>query len=215
MYSNWNLIHPPTSLSSTAKTRDIGRSTGREKISCHPRKSWMAMSMLLLFGNVRPQTGEDLVMWIPPEGNRGSFYTRKGDIALSQVTENSANKMAGGEYLVCFSEKCEKEDVKQHIIDCLTLAKFSVSREEFEGKTLLTVGAPFETLAQKVRVMVGTCPLPMQGFKQIIWEYVSSFFCFKNYFILQTIFLGGGSWFGENHKVRKQGTYWLSWCASS
>ena len=61
--------------------------------------------------------------------------------------------MAGGEYLVCFSEKCEKEDIKQHIIECLTLAKFSVSREEFEGKTLLTVGAPFEILAQKVRLI--------------------------------------------------------------
>lgn len=59
--------------------------------------------------------------------------------------------MASAEYLVCFSDKCDKEDVKQHIIECLTLAKFSVSREEFEGKTLLTVGAPFEILAQKVR----------------------------------------------------------------
>ncbi|KAL9952902.1 hypothetical protein ACROYT_G040231 [Oculina patagonica] len=57
--------------------------------------------------------------------------------------------MAAGEYLVCFSEKCEKEDVKKHIIECLTLAKLSVTREEFEGKTLLTIGAPFEVLAQK------------------------------------------------------------------
>lgn len=72
--------------------------------------------------------------------------------------------MAGGEYLVCFSEKCEKEDIKQHIIDCLTLAKFSVSREEFEGKTLLTVGAPFEILAQKVRLHLLTTSSP--GFKQ-------------------------------------------------
>lgn len=56
-----------------------------------------------------------------------------------------------GEYLVCFSEKCHKEDVKQYIIECISAAKFSVSREEFEGKTLLTIGAPFEVLAQKVR----------------------------------------------------------------
>ena len=110
------------------------------------------------------------------EGSRGSFYTRKRDIALSQVTENSANKMAGGEYLVYFSEKCEKEDVKQHIIDCLTLATFSVSREEFEGKTLLTVGAPFETLAHKVRVIVGfaSCPLPIQGLNNFLGN-MSSF----------------------------------------
>ena len=60
--------------------------------------------------------------------------------------------MAAGEYLVCFSEKCDKEDVKKHIIECLTFAKFSVTREEFEGKTLLTISAPFELLAQKVRL---------------------------------------------------------------
>lgn len=99
---------------------------------------------------------EDLAMRIPlREGNRGPFDTRKPDIAFSQVTENSTNKMADGEYLVCFSEKCEKEDIKQYIIECLTLPKFSVSREEFEGKTLLTVGAPFEILAQKVRLYSG------------------------------------------------------------
>ena len=58
--------------------------------------------------------------------------------------------MAAGEYLVCFSEKCEKEEVKQYFVDCLSRAKFSVTREEFEGKTLLTVDAPFEILATKV-----------------------------------------------------------------
>lgn len=62
--------------------------------------------------------------------------------------------MAAGEYLVCFSEKCDKEDVKKNIIDCLTRAKFSVTREEFEEKTLLTIGAPFELLAQKVSLEV-------------------------------------------------------------
>ena len=59
--------------------------------------------------------------------------------------------MAAGEYLICFSEKCPKEEVKQYFVECLTRAKFSVTQEEFEGKTLLTVGAPFEILAQKVR----------------------------------------------------------------
>ena len=58
--------------------------------------------------------------------------------------------MAAGEYLVCFSEKCEKEEVKQYFVDCLSRAKFSVTRAEFEGKTLLTVDAPFEILAYKV-----------------------------------------------------------------
>jgi len=67
--------------------------------------------------------------------------------------------MAGGEYLVCFSEKCEKEDIKQHIFECLTFANFNVSREEFEGKTLLTIGAPFEILAQKVRLVGTVCPI--------------------------------------------------------
>ncbi|XP_073249226.1 anoctamin-10-like [Porites lutea] len=57
--------------------------------------------------------------------------------------------MAAGEYLVCFSEKCEKEEVKQYFVDCLSRAKFSVTREEFEGKTLLTVDAPFRILANK------------------------------------------------------------------
>lgn len=58
--------------------------------------------------------------------------------------------MAAGEYLVCFSEKCEKEEVKQYFVDCLSRAKFTVTREEFEGKTLLTVDAPFKILANKV-----------------------------------------------------------------
>nr|XP_058973340.1 anoctamin-10-like [Pocillopora verrucosa] len=57
--------------------------------------------------------------------------------------------MTVGEFLVCFSEKCHKEDIKQYIIDCLNSAKFSVTREEFEGKTLLTIGAQFDVLAQK------------------------------------------------------------------
>ena len=59
--------------------------------------------------------------------------------------------MAAGEYLICFSEKCPKEEVKQYFVECLTRATFIVTQEEFEGKTLLTVGAPFEILAQKVR----------------------------------------------------------------
>lgn len=57
--------------------------------------------------------------------------------------------MAAAEYLVCFSEKCEKEEVKQYFVDCLSRTKFNVTREEFEGKTLLTVDAPFEILANK------------------------------------------------------------------
>lgn len=62
--------------------------------------------------------------------------------------------MTVGEFLVCFSEKCHKEDIKQYIIDCLNSAKFSVTREEFEGKTLLTIGAQFDVLAQKVRLVL-------------------------------------------------------------
>lgn len=62
--------------------------------------------------------------------------------------------MTVGEFLVCFSEKCHKEDIKQYIIDCLNSAKFNVTREEFEGKTLLTIGAQFDVLAQKVRLVL-------------------------------------------------------------
>ena len=62
--------------------------------------------------------------------------------------------MTVGEFLVCFSEKCHKEDIKQYIIGCLNSAKFSVTREEFEGKTLLTIGAQFDVLAQKVRLVL-------------------------------------------------------------
>ena len=121
---------------------------------------------------------------------------------LSPRSLNRAQtKMAGGaaEYLVCFSEKCEKEDLKQHIIDCLTLAKFSVTQEEFEGKTLLTVGAPFEILAQKVSY------LQLSRVRTIclgISLYVSSLLLFTNgcETILTNDFLGGGSRFGENHK---------------
>ena len=66
--------------------------------------------------------------------------------------------MAAVEYLVCFSEKCHKEEVKQYFIECLSRAKFSVTREEFEGKTLLTIGAPFEVIAQKVRFVCMKTP---------------------------------------------------------
>ena len=66
------------------------------------------------------------------------------------MTSFELTNMAAGEYLICFSEKCPKEEVKQYFVECLTRAKFSVIPEEFEGKTLLTVGAPFEILAQKV-----------------------------------------------------------------
>lgn len=69
--------------------------------------------------------------------------------------------MAAGEYLVCFSERCNKEDVKKNIIDCLTRAKFTLTREEFEEKTLLTIGAPFELLAQKVSWTFGELPACM------------------------------------------------------
>ena len=93
---------------------------------------------------------------------------------LSPRSLNRAQtKMAGGaaEYLVCFSEKCEKEDLKQHIIDCLTLAKFSVTLEEFEGKTLLTVGAPFEILAQKVSYLQA-----VQGSNNLLGDKLICFF---------------------------------------
>ena len=108
--------------------------------------------------------------------------------------------MAGGEYLVCFSEKCEKEDIKQHVFECLTLAKFNVLREEFEGKTLLTIGAPFEILAQKVRLVGTSC---LNYLEQSAWEYVfPSLCCFANRCetILTNDILGRGRWFGENHK---------------
>ena len=62
--------------------------------------------------------------------------------------------MAAGEYLICFAEKCHKVEIKQYFIECLSRAKFIVTREEFEGKTLLSVSAPFEVLAQKVRAAV-------------------------------------------------------------
>lgn len=58
--------------------------------------------------------------------------------------------MATGEYLICFSEKCNKEEVKEYFIECISRSRFSVTREEFEGKTLLTISAPFQLLAQKV-----------------------------------------------------------------
>lgn len=57
--------------------------------------------------------------------------------------------MAVGEYLLCFSEKCNKEDVKQYFINCLSRENFSVTRQEFEGKTLLITSAPFSVLAEK------------------------------------------------------------------
>ena len=58
--------------------------------------------------------------------------------------------MAAGDYLLSFSEKCPHEKTKQYIIECLNQAAFSVAREEFEGKTLLTVNAPFELVSAKV-----------------------------------------------------------------
>lgn len=70
---------------------------------------------------------EDFVMRILfREGNRGFFDMRKCDIVFFQVIENSINKMVDGEYFVCFLEKCEKEDIKQYIIECLIFFKFSV-----------------------------------------------------------------------------------------
>ena len=62
--------------------------------------------------------------------------------------------MAVGEYLLCFSEKCSKEDVKQYFINCLRRENFSVTRQEFEGKTLLITSAPFSVLAEKVKPRV-------------------------------------------------------------
>ena len=53
-------------------------------------------------------------------------------------------------YLVAFSEKCLDQKVKQYVVECLKRENFSVIREEFEGKTLLTVSGPFELLAAKV-----------------------------------------------------------------
>ena len=66
--------------------------------------------------------------------------------------------MAVGEYLLCFSEKCNKEDVKQYFINCLSRENFSVTRREFEGKTLLITSAPFSVLAAKVNTLVLTEP---------------------------------------------------------
>lgn len=83
--------------------------------------------------------------------------------------------MTVGEFLVCFSEKCHKEDIKQYIIDCLNSAKFSVTREEFEGKTLLTIGAQFDVLAQKGRLVLRSdieqIVLLKGYFKKIIWAF--------------------------------------------
>ena len=75
--------------------------------------------------------------------------------------------MAAGEYVICFSEKCQKEDVKQYFINCLSRNKFSVTREDFEGKTLLTVAAPFSLLADKVSE-----PLQLFGFNMWGCVYV-------------------------------------------
>ena len=97
-----------------------------------------------------------------------------------------------GEYLVCFSEKCHKEDVKQYIIECISAAKFSVSREEFEGKTLLTIGAPFEVLAQKVRSFSSIKLMLYKG----AFLRISSSFCFANgreVIVTKDLVLGGGS----------------------
>lgn len=108
------------------------------------------------------------------EGRRVTFGKRKSDIGcLPSQDQGAQTKMAAGEYLVCFSEKCDKEDVKKHIIECLTLAKLSVTREEFEGKTLLTIGAPFELLAQKVRL-----ELPV-GRSDACFVYIMAYLCFS------------------------------------
>ena len=64
------------------------------------------------------------------------------------------SNMAVGEYLLCFSEKCIQEDVKKYFINCLSRENFSVTRQEFEGKTLLITSAPFSVLAKKVNIRV-------------------------------------------------------------
>lgn len=102
--------------------------------------------------------------------------------------------MAAGEYLICFSEKCPKEEVKQYFVECLTRAKLCITQEEFEGKTLLTVGAPFEILAQKVSLM-----------------NLNSKMCARKYvfFKKNDLISGGGGWPAENHKEREQGKLFM------
>ena len=53
------------------------------------------------------------------------------------------------EYLLTFSENCSSK-IKDYFVDCLVRAKFDTEREEFEGKTLVSVGASFELLAAEV-----------------------------------------------------------------
>ena len=87
--------------------------------------------------------------------------------------------MAAGEYLVCFSQKCEKEEVKQYFVDCLSRAKFSVTREEFEGKTLLTVDAPFEILANKVSFHP-RCGDELNAYHTLNWNFKIIFSSFSS-----------------------------------
>ena len=78
------------------------------------------------------------------------------------------SNMAAGEYLLCFSEKCNREDVKQYFVNCLSREKFSVTRQEFEGKTLLIIFAPFSVLAEKVNTLVLTEPMK-SSFYNLKW----------------------------------------------
>lgn len=83
---------------------------------------------------------------------RKEFRERK-TVQIACVTSEGVtfvSNMAAGEYLLCFSEKCNREDVKQYFVNCLSREKFSVTRQEFEGKTLLIISAPFSVLAEKV-----------------------------------------------------------------
>lgn len=54
------------------------------------------------------------------------------------------------DYLLIFSEKCKSEEIKGYVIDCLRRANLEIYREEFEGQTLLSIGASFDVLATKV-----------------------------------------------------------------
>lgn len=90
------------------------------------------------------------------------YNLKKERVELGEITCVTSegvtllSNMAVGEYLLCFSEKCNKEDVKQYFINCLSRENFSIARQEFEGKTLLITSAPFSVLAEKVNTLVLT-----------------------------------------------------------
>lgn len=92
------------------------------------------------------------------------YNLKKERVELGEITCVTSegvtllSNMAVGEYLLCFSEKCNKEDVKQYFINCLSRENFSITRQEFEGKTLLITSAPFSVLAEKVNTLVLTEP---------------------------------------------------------